>query len=94
MSDLKELFAKRDATQPGSPEEDEAVKAIMAEMFPQQDGGREGPGWDFEDVDVNWMGLHLWGETEEAARAGFLESIHPDHRDETDKRIGKITRID
>ena len=38
-----------------------------------------------------WMGLHLWGDTEEEAREGFLRSIHEDHRDEVNARIGKIT---
>jgi hypothetical protein len=40
------------------------------------------------------MGMHLHGENEAGARAGFLDSIDPDHRDEVNARIGKITRID
>lgn len=31
---LKELFAQRDATQPGSKEEDQAVENIIGAMFP------------------------------------------------------------
>jgi hypothetical protein len=37
---LKELFEQRDATKPGSKEEDQAVDRIMEAMFPNSHGTR------------------------------------------------------
>ena len=37
---LKELFRQRDATKPGSKEEDQAVDRIMEAMFPNSNGTR------------------------------------------------------
>ena len=37
---LKELFKQRDATKPGSKEEDQAVDRIMEAMFPDRNGSR------------------------------------------------------
>jgi hypothetical protein len=37
MTTMEELFKQRDATEPGSEEEDQAVDRIMGAMFPEPD---------------------------------------------------------
>ena len=37
MTTMEELFEQRDATGPGSEEEDQAVDRIMGDMFPEPD---------------------------------------------------------